>query len=266
MAPKIKEYLRPFSALVYFQAMRSPTKYVEVLLALAWALLLVAGLALANTPLQVASSAALSCLAWTLKGPHARRLAVGMTLGLLGDASMAVGFIFGGMLFFAACHAFYIAGMFGFAKVTSAGGAKARMALWALYVLIGALVWTWLTYSNWGDAPRGVQILSWASLPYTLFLASTAGVALGLAARNRAFWPLAAGATLFFISDAVIGTRLFRPEVFQAIPEWLRDSVVWVTYGPAQFLIVTSSRAAAYSSSVSTTISAWSGASTPGSA
>ena len=79
-----------------------------------------------------------------------------------------------------------------------------------------------------------------AALPYALLLASTAGIATGLALQAPAFWTMAAGATLFLLSDLIIAARLFSPEgAFGSQRHfYLIDNAIWLTYGPAQMLIV----------------------------
>jgi hypothetical protein len=59
-----------------------------------------------------------------------------------------------------------------------------------------------------------------------------------LAARERRYWPIAAGAVAFFVSDGVLSAQLFPPELFNAIPRALREDVVWLLYGPGQAAIV----------------------------
>jgi hypothetical protein len=81
--------------------------------------------------------------------------------------------------------------------------------------------------------------LHWVALPYALLLASTAGVATGLALQDTAFWPMAAGAALFLLSDLILAAQLFNGRRFRLI-----DDVIWLTYGPGQMLIVYSVAAA----------------------
>jgi hypothetical protein len=81
--------------------------------------------------------------------------------------------------------------------------------------------------------------LHYAALPYALLLSSTAGFATGLALNSGLFIPLALGCALFLLSDLIIAARLFNGVYFRLI-----DDVVWLTYGPAQMLIVYSVGAA----------------------
>jgi hypothetical protein len=75
--------------------------------------------------------------------------------------------------------------------------------------------------------------LHWAALPYALLLATTAGLALGVALQNALFFPLALGAFLFLLSDLILAGALFSDLGFPLVHD-----VVWLTYGPGQMLIV----------------------------
>jgi hypothetical protein len=81
-----------------------------------------------------------------------------------------------------------------------------------------------------GHAPT---LLHWAALPYALLLASTAGFATGLALQDSTFLLLALGAALFLLSDLILAAQLFNHLQFPLIGD-----VIWLTYGPAQMLIV----------------------------
>ena len=72
-----------------------------------------------------------------------------------------------------------------------------------------------------------------AALPYALLLASTTGVAMGLAIQQSAFVPITIGAGLFLLSDLILATELFNGAHWRYIGD-----VVWLTYGPGQMLIV----------------------------
>jgi hypothetical protein len=79
----------------------------------------------------------------------------------------------------------------------------------------------------------------WVALPYALLLASTAGLGSGLAIQDRRFIPLALGGALFLLSDLILAGDMFSDLFFRLIGD-----VVWLTYGPAQMLIVYSIGAA----------------------
>ena len=63
--------------------------------------------------------------------------------------------------------------------------------------------------------------------------------ATGLALQVSAFVPLAIGAALFLLSDLILAAELFNGRSFPLIGD-----VIWLTYGPAQALIVYSVSAA----------------------
>jgi hypothetical protein len=98
----------------------------------------------------------------------------------------------------------------------------------AVWLLIGLVGWYIAVYR--GQKPT---VLHWAALPYALLLASTAGLASGLAVQAPVFVPLALGGALFLLSDLILAARLFSGAHF-----YLIDDVVWLTYGPAQALLV----------------------------
>ncbi len=160
-------------------------------------------------------------------------IAVGMTLGFLGDLFLAQWLpskepVLGGIGAFGLGHIIYIAAMLLVADQPGLGGTGVRWAAWGVWLLIGLAGWFVIVYP--GTRPAALR---WAALPYTLLLASTAGVATGLAAQAPAFLPLAVGAGLFFVSDLILATELFTAFRFPAMGD-----AVWLTYGPGQMLIV----------------------------
>ena len=96
-------------------------------------------------------------------------------------------------------------------------------------LLIGAVSWWRVVY--WGAAERSP--LHIVALPYALLLAATFGVGTGLALQSSDFIPLAVGAALFLTSDLIIAAQMFNGLHFRGIGD-----VIWLTYGPAQMLIV----------------------------
>ena len=74
---------------------------------------------------------------------------------------------------------------------------------------------------------------------YDPFLASSSGFAIALAVNVSLFIPLAIGCALFLLSDLILAAQLFAGLSFPLIGD-----VVWLTYGPAQMLIVYSIGAA----------------------
>ncbi len=167
-------------------------------------------------------------------------VAVGMTLGFIGDLFMARlivksdKHILGGIGAFGLGHIAYIAAFVGFADAI--GATNGRIAAWLVWLVIAAVGWYVVVY-------RGQKhtLLHYAALPYALLLASTAGFATGLALNASAFIPLALGCALFLLSDLILAARLFNGISFRLI-----DDLIWLTYGPAQMLIVYSVGAAIY--------------------
>jgi hypothetical protein len=166
-------------------------------------------------------------------------LAVGMTLSLVGDLFMARLIplperTLGGIAAFGLAHAAYIAAFLTFARQCGLDAPAPRWAAWLAWIVTGLA--GWLLFVLPGDAPAAVR---WAALPYTLLLASTAGLATGLALQAPALWGLGLGAALFLASDLILAGELFGGWRFRH-----PGDLVWLTYGPGQMLIVFSAPAA----------------------
>ncbi len=211
-------------------------------LLIAWALVLVGGFVLGRPNPEgtrrmtlwgrLGSSAILVVAAWSwwwqLRQTHnltALLLAVGMSLGFLGDLFMAKVFpiknyVLGGMSAFGLGHVAYI----------SAGLRIDRFdwLSWIIWMIVGAIGWYMIV---WHDSSR--SRLHQVALPYALLLASTTGVATGVALEQLPMATFAVGAALFLLSDLVLATQLFNNAHWRGIGD-----VVWFTYGPAQALIV----------------------------
>jgi hypothetical protein len=196
---------------------------------------------------RMASSAVLVVAGWSwaalARGSGAATfsllIAVGMTLGFLGDLFMAKllpvsPHVLWGMAAFGLGHVAYIAAILGYGSSHGLDAAGPRLGAWLAWLLIGAVAWYFVVFR--GQRPTA---LHWAALPYSLLLASTAGFATGLALQEPAFAPLAIGAALFLVSDLILAAQLFAGRRFRLI-----DDVVWLTYGPGQMLIVYSVSAA----------------------
>jgi YhhN family len=164
--------------------------------------------------------------------------AVGMTAGAIGDffnSGILQDLIrlpdpvLGGIAAFAIGHIVYITACVRVARehgFRSRGRRAAAVVFWQVFGLIS---WFFVVYCG---AKGGTSLLVWAALPYSLLLAGTTGIATYLALENRRFVPLAIGAVLFLASDMILAFRMFRGE----FP--LAAHAVWMTYGPAQMLIV----------------------------
>jgi hypothetical protein len=166
-------------------------------------------------------------------------IAIGMSLGFLGDLFMggwlpAPDRVIAGMAAFGLGHITYIAAGISMWGKSGLDAPAPRILAWAAWLLVAGVLWYAMIYRGAADAP-----LVWVALPYALLLASTAGVATGLALQSPAFLPFALGAALFLISDLMIAGRLFAGLTSPAI-----DDAIWLTYGPGQMLIVYSIGAA----------------------
>lgn len=172
-------------------------------------------------------------------GAYALLIALGMTAGFVGDLWLAGWLpggrnVLGGIVAFGIGHILYITALWSFA---SAQGLDAPLPRWGALIawwLVGVVGWYLVVF-------RGAQptVLHWAALPYALLLASTAGVATGLALQESTLTPLALGAALFLLSDLILAGELFSGLRFPFIGD-----VIWLTYGPGQMLIVYSVGAA----------------------
>lgn len=190
---------------------------------------------------DLASSAALVGAAWALrsatpKGPirrFATRIATGMTLGAIGDVFMKKN-VPAGMGAFGVGHIAYIAAVLGLSDALGGTSALRRYGAWAGWIGLGVLGWYFTVYLG----PRRGSKLAWAALGYCALLASTAGVATSLVMQRPRYVSLLIGGVLFVLSDLLIAMRIFNPEMFQRIPDAIRSDIVWLTYGPAQALIV----------------------------
>ncbi len=222
--------------------------WLFALLAL-WAILLFGGFVIGPpdaaqsqripTWMRMTSSAVLVIAAWSwwlAAAEHkdiALLIAVGMTFGFLGDLFMAKllpasPHVLWGMGAFGLGHVAYIAAFWKLGQALGLTASGPRWAALLVWLLIGLAGWYFVVF-------RGQQAstLHFAALPYALLLASTAGMATGLALQARSFIPLALGGALFLTSDLILAAQLFNGLSF-----FLVGSVVWLTYGPAQALIV----------------------------
>jgi YhhN-like protein len=190
---------------------------------------------------RMASSATLALIAWldlylTRSSPlgfYALLIAIGMSLGLLGDLVLAEVIplpehVLGGMTAFGLGHVAYLAAVLGLANQF---GLDAPLPLWGMLALglaVGVAGWYLAVFR--GQKPTA---LHWAALPYALLLASVAGLFTGVALQSSLVAVAAAGAFLFLISDLILAGQLFASRSFPLVGD-----VIWLTYGPGQALIV----------------------------
>jgi hypothetical protein len=192
---------------------------------------------------RMASSAVLVVAGWstyafslrTQDAPFVLAIALGMTLGFVGDLFMAEVLpagknrILPGMLAFGLGHVAYIVGMLWFGGHNGLTTPGPRWGAWLAWLLLGTVAWYLVVYRPAAQ----VSPMHWAALPYTLLLSSTAGLACGLALQMPGLFPIAAGAILFLTSDLILATRVFNGNDFNLI-----EDAIWLTYGPGQMLIV----------------------------
>lgn len=196
---------------------------------------------------RIASSLTLVVTAWSwyaftrdsAVSIYSLLVAVGMTLGCLGDILLAELLplkqpVLAGIAAFGLGHVAYIAAILTFANTHGFDAPGPRWGAEIAWLLVGLVAWYLVVYRG-GKA----STLHYATLPYALLLASTAGFATGLALQAHQFVPLAIGAALFLASDLILAAELFNGRSFPLIGD-----VIWLTYGPAQALIVYSVNAA----------------------
>lgn len=193
-------------------------------------------------PLRLLSSATLVLASWVIRGGKRKgpakqfghQIAKGMTWGFIGDVCMLVSVPLG-MLTFGIGHIEYSRGMWRLGNEEGVGRGR-RLLAWAAWMAIGIAGYVFVVHMG----PKGGTKLAWAALPYTLLLSTTAGLASGLFLHKARYFPLALGAALFLASDLLIAMRMFHPDLFAQIPDWIRGDLVWLLYGPGQALIVSS--------------------------
>ncbi len=234
-----------------YRFLPAPQRTWLIALAVLWALFLFGGF-LFGTPdvafshrmplwTRLASSFMLVVAGWSWfifsRGQQVNRYALliglGMTFGFLGDMFLASVLpapdrVLTGIGSFAVGHIFYILALVWFGSRFDLNEPVPRWGMLALWWLIGLAGWFFVVFR--GQEPT---IVHWVALPYALLLASTAGLGSGLAVQDRRFVPLAIGGALFLLSDLILAGDMFSGLYFPLIGD-----VVWLTYGPAQMLIV----------------------------
>jgi hypothetical protein len=222
-----------------------------------WAVLLFGGFAFGSTTgdrirrmptwTRMGSSLTLVVAAWlwysftrqSPVGTYALFIAVGMSLGCLGDLFLASVIplsdpVLGGMLAIGLGHIAYLAAALFLGNHFRLAAPLPRFGMLAVWLLIGLAGWYLVIFR--GQTP---STLHWVALPYALLLASVAGLFSGLALQSAAFVPAALGAALFLASDLVLANQLFNGKQFP-----LLGDIIWLTYGPGQALVVASVAAA----------------------
>lgn len=159
-------------------------------------------------------------------------LAIGMTLGFIGDVFMAnvlplENHVIYGMLSFGIGHIAYIIGMMMITLPEQSllyPAISVVLAWWAIAVVL----WYFVVYRG-----SNRETVIYLALPYAILLATTAAIAMNLTFLDITFLPVMIGAILFLVSDLVLAAQLFNGLHFKYVSD-----VVWFLYGPGQMLIV----------------------------
>lgn len=192
--------------------------------------------------LQRSTSAVLAVAAWALValGPrdsaayaYALWAACGMSLSFVADLIMAEiirlpNRVLGGMAVFGLAHLAYLAGMAGLERALVLGALPAMLMWGAAFLVVAVVFWRFAV-----DTPAAPRPLRAGALGYLVLLAAMTGAAWGIAAHAPTVWMLAAGALLFFVSDAILGNQIFRANNWPGVGD-----VVWGTYIAGQAGIV----------------------------
>jgi hypothetical protein len=160
-------------------------------------------------------------------------VAMGMLLGFAGDLLMAglrAGgvHVTGAMLAFGLGHVAYLLAFRTFAAGYPGRSPVWTNIIWLVWLLVGVVGWWQLAF-----VARGRRTLRWLALPYALVVTGMAAAATSLALQDRGFIVTAVGAALFVLSDTILAAVLFGK-----LHDGATHDIVWLTYGPAQMLIV----------------------------
>ena len=190
---------------------------------------------------RLTSSFTLVLIAWlwwmftreSVYGGIAQLFAIGMTFGFLGDLFMAklipIGnHVLGGIASFGVGHIVYIFGLIQASNQFNFTDRLIQGISLITWLILALILWYVIVFRA-----SEKSLLHKASLPYAILLATTAGLATGLALQSSAFILTAIGAGLFLLSDLILATELFNGAKWKYIGD-----VVWLTYGPSQMLII----------------------------
>lgn len=239
----------------FFGPITPPQRYWLIALLILWAAFLFGGFIFGSAAdatrrmpawTRMASSATLVVAAFSWyafvraspAGGYALLVAVGMTFGFTGDLLLSgmlpsgSNFI-AGLLSFAVGHIFYITALLRFAAAAGLTSPSPRWGSLIVWVIIAVVAWYLVVWRGATSAGIAPEITHWIALPYAILLASTTGLATGLALQDGRFIPLAVGAGLFLFSDLILAGQRFGGLTFPLISD-----VIWLTYGPGQMLIV----------------------------
>lgn len=192
--------------------------------------------------LQRSTSLMLALAAWAFAllgaggaavAPYAYGVAVGMSLSFVADLIMAEMIpvpdrVLGGMAVFGLAHLAYLVALLLLNSALNLAAVGPMLAWSVVYLAVAVVYWRIAV-----DTPKAPRLLRLGALGYLVFLAAMTGVAWGVAWRAPELWSLAAGALLFFISDAILGNQIFRANSWPGVGD-----VVWLTYIAGQAGIV----------------------------
>ena len=184
-------------------------------------------------------------------GPVALLLAVGMLASFIGDLALAgllaewlqigtgkdpaAARLRIGLAAFALAHIAYIGAFIALADAidrTSVTLSNAvhqaflvSISAWLVVGIIG-----WLIFVARGTELQAMRL---PGLIYALLIAGMAGCATALAVQTLYFLPVAIGAGLFVVSDLLVAG-----DTFGTLRLPIQTDLIWLTYGPAQVLII----------------------------
>jgi hypothetical protein len=183
---------------------------------------------------NLASSATLVLLALILAllfpGQISLIIAIGMLFGFVGDLILAKLFpiselFVAGIGAFAVGHISYLIALF---LLLDQNHLKVLWPIFAFCWAIALVGWFFTVAVH-----NKLTITHWLAIPYAVLLASTTAVAITLAWQQFRWVPLALGTGLFLLSDLVVAGSQFRSWNSRTL-----EDIIWLTYGPAQALIV----------------------------
>ncbi len=184
--------------------------------------------------LQRSTSLQLAIMAWlfwllaareTKLSAFALLVAAGMSISFIADLIMAEiirapNRVMGGIVVFGLAHLTYIG------AYVSGGQALGilRPPLWGGavvgFLVLGLALWQMLIRN-----PSAPQSLNYGALGYTLLITVMVATAVALALAEGRLALLAIGASLFLISDVILGNHIFRQNNWPYVSE-----VIWLTY------------------------------------
>ena len=164
---------------------------------------------------------------------YALLIAVGMTLGFLGDLFLAPVFpiaqpVLAGIAAFGLGHVAYLVALVTFANARGLNAPGPRWIALAIWLLIGAAGWYLVVFRG-----RKPPSSTGPRYPTHYYLRASRAWRQDWRCNPRSSSHWRVGAALFLLSDLILAGELFAGLSFPLIGD-----VIWLTYGPAQALIV----------------------------